>query len=119
VNNELLSRAYNHGAIPWSTGNSGWPNYIPLTDYVDADRAINYDIVDSGEADDRLSAICEAARDEGIIVYTIAFEAPSRGRAALRDCASSPSHYFDVNGTDISDAFSAIASDIRALKLTQ
>ncbi len=119
VNNTLLSKAYNHGAIPWSTGTSGWPNYIPLPDYVDADNAIDYDVVNSSEANNRLSAICQAARDQGIIIYTIAFEAPSSGRTALRDCASSPSHYFDVDGTDISAAFSAIASDIRALKLTQ
>lgn len=71
------------------------------------------------EADARLSDICAAARTQGVVIYTVAFKAPSAGRSALRDCASSPSHYFDVNGTDISSAFSAIASDIRALKLKQ
>ena len=111
INNEWLSRAYNHGAIPWS-GNNG-------INFSGADYAINYGLVQSGEADSRLSDICEAARDRGIIIYTVAFEAPFGGRTALQDCASSPSHYFDVSGTDISEAFSAIASDIRALKLTR
>ena len=119
VNNELLARAYNAGAIPWDAGTSGYPNYIQLADYRDADSAIDYSVVNSGEADDRLSDICQAARAEGIIIYTVAFEAPSGGQTALQDCASSASHYFDVDGTDIADAFSAIASDIRALKLTQ
>lgn len=119
VNNELLSRAYSDGAIPWSTGNSGWPNYIQLPDYVDADNAINYGVVNSGEADNRLSTLCAAARAQGIIIYTVAFEAPSGGQDALLDCATTHSHFFDVDGTDISDAFSSIASDIRALKLTQ
>ncbi|MBT8411179.1 MAG: hypothetical protein KJP02_05210 [Octadecabacter sp.] len=111
INNEWLSRPYNHGAIPWSGNND--------INFSGADRAINYGLVQSGEADARLSDICEAARDRGIIIYTVAFEAPFRGRTALQDCASSPSHYFDVSGTDISEAFSAIASDIRALKLTR
>ncbi|MBU2993932.1 pilus assembly protein [Octadecabacter sp. 1_MG-2023] len=133
VNNDLLSRAKSHGAIPNSAGTAwardeygnylydayGDPIVIYYADYNDADSSIDYDIVDSGEADDRLSDICEAARDQGIIIYTVAFEAPYGGQTALSDCASSPSHYFDVDGADITDAFSSIASDIRALKLTQ
>lgn len=113
INNTLLYNSYNNYAIPYRSSTAGAP------DYVDPDNAINYSVVNSSEADDRLSDICQAARDEGIIIYTVAFEAPSGGQAALLDCASSPSHYFDVDGTDISDAFSSIASDIRALKLTQ
>ena len=111
INNEYLSRAYNHGAIPWS-GNNG-------VNYSGTDNAINYSLTNGDEANDRLSDICQVARDRGIVIYTVAFEAPFRGRTALQDCASSPSHYFDVSGTDISQAFSAIASDIRALKLTR
>ncbi|MCF2905447.1 pilus assembly protein [Octadecabacter sp. CECT 8868] len=133
VNNDLLSRAKSAGAIPNSAGTT-WArdehgNYlydengdnilVYYADYNDADYSIDYDIVDGDEADDRLSDICEAARDQGIIIYTVAFEAPHGGQTALADCASSPSHYFDVDGTDITDAFSSIASDIRALKLTQ
>jgi Flp pilus assembly protein TadG len=75
--------------------------------------------VNGSKADTRLSQVCAAARDRNIVIYSVAFEAPSRGRNALRDCASSPNHYFDVDGVEISEAFSAIASDIRALKLTQ
>lgn len=105
INNELMGRVKSHGAID--------NNEFRAPDYADVA------IVNGSQADSRLSDICEAARDEGIIIYTVAFEAPSGGQAALRDCASSPTHYFDVDGTDISEAFSAIASDIRALKLTQ
>ncbi len=75
--------------------------------------------VNGSSADNRLSSICAAARGQNIVIYSVAFEAPWRGQAALRDCASSPNHYFDVDGVEISEAFSAIASDIRALKLTQ
>ena len=133
VNNEILLSAYYAGAIPWSAGSafardqfgnilqdpSGNDITVALPDYRDADNAIDYSVVNSTRADARLSNLCAAARDEGIIIYTVAFEAPSGGQAALQDCAATSGRYFDVDGTDIATAFSAIASDIRALKLTQ
>lgn len=76
-------------------------------------------IVTANPADARLSTICEGAREAGIIVFAIGFEAPARGLAAMQDCASSPSHYFDVQGVEISDAFNAIAQTITQLRLTQ
>ena len=51
-------------------------------------------------------------------VYTIGFETSTAGSAALADCASSPSHFFNAAGTQISEVFAAIASDITQLKLT-
>jgi len=76
-------------------------------------------IVGPDDADDRLEDICSEARNAGITIFTIGFEAPQRGLAAMSDCASSPNHYFDVEGTEISEAFSAIASQINQLRLTQ
>ncbi|WP_353308505.1 TadE/TadG family type IV pilus assembly protein [Shimia sp. NS0008-38b] len=67
----------------------------------------------------RSSSICDAAKDQGIIVFTIGFEAPSSGQTVLKDCASSDSHYFDVDGLEINDAFATIATSIRQLRLTQ
>ena len=69
--------------------------------------------------DQRTKHICDAAKDEGIIVYTIGFEAPRNGQKVLADCASSDGHYFDVNGLEIEDAFSSIAASIRKLRLVQ
>lgn len=69
--------------------------------------------------DQRTKHICDAAKDEGIIVYTIGFEAPRSGERVLQDCASSDGHFFDVNGLEIEDAFSSIASSIRKLRLVQ
>jgi hypothetical protein len=105
IRTNIFKEPYQRGNIDYNTYNA---TYTALTA-----------VVNSTAADSRLSQICQAAKDEGVIIYTIAFEAPYGGQAALADCASSPSHYFDVAGTDISDAFSAIASDIKNLKLTQ
>ncbi|WP_229724161.1 pilus assembly protein TadG-related protein [Cribrihabitans marinus] len=69
--------------------------------------------------DSRTQAICDAAKDSNIIVYTIAFEAPPEGKSILEYCASSDSHYYDVDGLEIKDAFDSIGSSIRKLRLTQ
>lgn len=81
-----------------------------------------YDVWDSvghSEKNNRTQAICDAAKAEGVVVFTIGFEAPSSGQAVLKNCASSVSHYYDVNGIEISQAFAEIASSIRQLRLTQ
>ncbi|WP_264212880.1 pilus assembly protein TadG-related protein [Leisingera thetidis] len=78
-----------------------------------------YDYYGNSTKNTRTRSICQAAKDQGIIVYTIGFEAPSNGVSVLQDCASSDSHYFDVDGLEISDAFASIATSIRQLRLTQ
>jgi len=75
--------------------------------------------VGSSTKNARALAICDAAKDQQIIVFTIGFEAPSSGESLLLQCASSDSHYFDADGTEISEAFASIASSIRKLRLTQ
>ena len=76
-------------------------------------------IVGATSADTRLSTVCQAARDKGIVVFAIAFEAPTAGQNALKDCASSDSHYFAVEGIEITETFHAIARQINNLRLIQ
>ena len=75
--------------------------------------------VGSTTKDNRMQDTCDAAKNAGVVIYTIGFEAGSHGEDELEDCASSPSHFFDVEGTEISEAFSAIAQSISQLKLIQ
>jgi len=73
-----------------------------------------------GQLDDRLKTMCSAAKANGdITIYAIGFEAPDEGQAAMLNCATSPSYYYDVAGTQISDAFASIAGQITKLRLTQ
>lgn len=102
----LAQNAYYHYA-PWSPND--WTDW-----YYDVHDDVAWD-----EKDLRTKQICDTAKDAGIVVFTIGFEAPSRGQSVLKDCASSPAHYYDVNGLEIADAFKAIASSIRKLRLTQ
>lgn len=78
-----------------------------------------YDAVGHSAKNNRSKAICDAAKAQQIVVYTIGFEAPSGGVAVLRECASSPSHFFDVDGLEIANAFKSIAQQITQLRLTQ
>ena len=71
------------------------------------------------QADALLENICDAAKDENIVIWAIAFEAPQRGEDIMRECASSQSHYFAVEGIEISEAFASIARQINQLRLTQ
>ncbi|MCC5985331.1 MAG: hypothetical protein JJU42_13320 [Rhodobacteraceae bacterium] len=72
-----------------------------------------------GPKDQRLFEICDRLRDEGVRVYAVAFEAPPNGVEAMRRCAFSPNHFFDVNGLQIEQAFRTIAGSIQRLRLTQ
>lgn len=84
-------------------------------------RSSYYERVSDGDYGDRmLDRICDAAKDAGIVVWTIGFELPdSDAEDVMEDCASSPSHFYNVDGIEISSAFSAIATQINNLKLTR
>jgi len=70
--------------------------------------------------DYRLRNICKAAREAGIVTYTIGMDVadePSLG--LLKECASTEAHYFDVDGMEIHTAFDMIAASISMLRLTK
>ncbi|MEM7215392.1 MAG: vWA domain-containing protein [Pseudomonadota bacterium] len=55
---------------------------------------------------------CRLAKREKILVYTVAFQAPSRGQRLLKFCATSPQHYFQANDADeLVKAFKIIGED--------
>jgi hypothetical protein len=76
---------------------------------------------DDEQKDPNLDAICDAAKANGVQVYTIAFEAPTEGKAALRNCATADvaPYYQEAVGSQITNAFQAIASQVVDLRLTQ
>ncbi len=69
--------------------------------------------------DAQLAASCEAAKDEGVLIFTIGFEVHDNYLDVMRNCASTVNHFFSVDGTEISAAFATIASQINRLRLTQ
>lgn len=78
-----------------------------------------YERYNTNTGDALLYSICDAAKAQGIVIWTIGFEVHDHGANVMQNCATSPSHFFRVEGTEISDAFSAIARTINQLRLTQ
>ncbi len=69
--------------------------------------------------DSLLNNICTVAKEKNIVIWSIGFEVSDRSADVMRNCASSPSHFFRVEGVEIKEAFSAIARQINQLRLTQ
>lgn len=77
-----------------------------------------YDSVNGMDAS--LQQSCGLAKQNNVLVYGIAFEAPANGKTQILNCATSPAHFFDAqNGAQIQAAFRTIASNLTQLKLTQ
>jgi Flp pilus assembly protein TadG len=69
---------------------------------------------------ERTLAACRYAKEYGITVYTIRLEEPDvKTGTMLRDCASSPAHYFDApSRTQLDDVFKTIKERIVKLRLS-
>lgn len=65
-----------------------------------------------------MQQICTAAKQQNMIIFTIAMGAPAGGEAQMRACASSPAHYFQTEGGALNDIFDAIARQITDLRLS-
>ncbi|WP_342078660.1 pilus assembly protein TadG-related protein [Yoonia sp. SS1-5] len=71
------------------------------------------------EGDRLLQNICTKAREQNIIVFTIAMDAQQHGRDEMKECASKPSelYYFETSGKELVAIFDKIAEQITDLRL--
>jgi hypothetical protein len=72
------------------------------------------------DKDTNLHNICTTAKasTRGVMVFTIAVDAPSAGASVLKDCATSESTYYNVDSSQLDQAFAEIAANINSLRLT-
>ena len=69
-------------------------------------------------ANSRLSSACTAMKDNNIIVYTIQYRTDTTSlRNLMRNCATSPDHYFFAEDDDLSAVFTEIANQLSNLRL--
>ncbi len=74
---------------------------------------------DQGNSVNQSKVLCKQMRDAGVQVYSVAFKAPKAGQKVLKDCASSPDHYFEPeNGNELIAVYEEIASQLSNLRLT-
>ena len=58
---------------------------------------------------------CTKAKNYGMEIYTVAFQAPSNGQALLEECATNSTHYFEVEDNDrLIEIFKKIGSNVTA-----
>ncbi|WP_434613612.1 hypothetical protein [Tabrizicola sp. M-4] len=70
------------------------------------------------EMDEEVASICGLTKQQGVLIYGIAFSAPTRGVNTVRNCASSTGHFFHSTSTNqLNAAFQAIATNITQLRL--
>jgi len=115
--NRIQSWAYNS-----SSEYAHWNNYnlwFYLNNYVYSGYHWQFheQKYDAETGDDLTYDMCDAAKAKGIVIWTIGFEVEEHGADVMEYCASSPSHFFDVEGAEIDDAFSTIARQINNLRL--
>ena len=71
-----------------------------------------------GNSNEQAKKMCDDMRDEDVIVYAVAFQAPSTAKDTLEDCAGDTSRFFDAaNGEQLLNAYAAIASQLSALTI--
>ncbi|WP_120635800.1 pilus assembly protein TadG-related protein [Ruegeria sp. EL01] len=99
--------------------------YNDFRDYYGSTFAYDwyYDAVSSSSRstkDPRVTAMCSYAKNEKkIVIFTIALEAPSAGKAILKSCQSDDGAYYEATVGNLPDVFASIGSSIRNLRLTQ
>jgi len=73
---------------------------------------------EQGTSSEQAIATCDTAKANGIVIYTVAFQAPSDAAATLEACASGPeySHTPD-NATELEEAYKEIATSISDLRI--
>ncbi len=84
------------------------------------DEVLNaFTYVEPATKNNNLITACNAAKNNGVIIFSVGLEVTQASGQLLEDCATSPNHYFLVNGQDLSYAFKSIAGQINQLRLTQ
>lgn len=90
------------GANTVSPNNSGWHNKRNRT-----------------QANQYTLDVCTEAKNEGVEVYTIAFDLDDAAtKNMLKQCASGPNYYYDAsNATELKSAFDSIGRDLADLAI--
>lgn len=73
------------------------------------------------QINNRMLNVCNAMKNEGIIVYTITFKLNnSTTQQLFRDCATNPDHYFNSpSNDDLKETFETIGQELTNLRLAE
>lgn len=72
-----------------------------------------------GNSTKQAEKACDAIKDDDVIIYTVAFQAPQKGKDILSYCASGPEFFFSAeNGQELVESYRAIATSISDLRIS-
>tara|TARA_R110002020_G_scaffold36134_15_gene108663 strand:- start:1711 stop:2907 length:1197 start_codon:yes stop_codon:yes gene_type:complete len=64
------------------------------------------------QADKKTKEHCQSAKNKKVLIFTVAFQAPDRGKNLLKACASGDSYYYDAESADeLTKAFKDIGEE--------
>lgn len=73
----------------------------------------------NGSAKQQARKLCDNIKAANITVFAVAYDLPNHAHDILKACASQPTYFFDAQtGTDLRDAFKAIADELTGLRLS-
>lgn len=79
-----------------------------------------YERAENGSSELQAQRLCEAIKADDVLVFSVAFQAPSEVLPLLRQCATSPSYFFNVaTGDELTGAYQLIARKLTQLRLAQ
>mgnify|MGYP005837966101 CR=1 FL=1 len=72
-----------------------------------------------GNSFEQAKKLCDAVKAEHVVIYTVAFQAPTQGQDILNYCATSAAHAFKPeNGQQLKHAYTLIDKSISDLRIT-
>ena len=72
-----------------------------------------------GNSFNQAESLCDEIKEDDVIIYTVAFQAPNAGKEILQKCASGPEFYFNAeNGQELVESYNAIATSISDLRIS-
>ncbi|MEM7458292.1 MAG: TadE/TadG family type IV pilus assembly protein [Pseudomonadota bacterium] len=85
------------------------------------DGAFNkYGYRSQGDSPTQAKAICDGMKAKGVLVYGIAFKAPSEGQEVLEYCATNSDMYFNATDTaKLNEAYKQIAVELSDLRIAK
>ena len=107
--------------LPWTELDSRW-NAPGL---YRSDYEQSYDFYTRTQGVSYMASMCEAARNQGIVIYAISMSGDDNspeavsGRAEMAKCAGDANNFFATSGPELDQIFAQIARQITALRLTQ
>lgn len=89
------------------------------TSYIPGPGMNATDVATANSSPEQAKRLCANMKAQSIVVYTVAFQAPTAAETLLRDCATSVNHYFPASSNaELFAAFRTISERLSALRVT-